>query len=778
MNQPAPVPGVDPSRVNTPAELAVCLEGLRRRRDLSYEAMEKAARNLPFRPGEPRWEPLGKSTVGEIVTGKRLPTKGKLLTFLAVCQVAPADRAQWLAAWERAGTVDLSVPGGAVPVRQAHPRRLGVHAAIQADGAADELPTYVRRDLDVELRAALTHGAESGCFVLLVGGSSVGKTRTLYEAVVATLPDWWLVHPDRDDPERLRALAAGPTSRTVVWLDELQRYLGSAGSLAAGTVRALLRAGSVVVGTMWPDEYAIRTALPRPGGDDPHARDREVLRLAQILDVADALTPAEDAHARQLATRDGRIQAAVDCADGGLTQVLAAGPELVRRWEQAPSPYAKAVVTAAVDARRLGLDSPVTPEFLADAVPGYLSSAQRATAPDGWLQQALAYCTAPLQGAASTLTPVGGAAMGRVVGYVAADYLLQHGNRVRRTVYPPASFWDACRTRVMDGRDQRALGDAACNRALLSVAEDLYRSATGEPEAVLSLCELLQERGHGDDAEQLLRAALADGYPYSATALAWLLEKAGRFVEGERVLRDGLRAGMPATRRSLAILLELRGRLDEAETILRAGIVAHDPDSRQRLGFLLMRELHRVDEAEQLLRDGVVGEDENIVVPLAFLLKEQGRIDEAERVLRDGMVMGDPWARFRLSELLGNLGRAGEAEQVCLDGLALEDPMARLGLSRLLQEQGRHGEVEGIWRAGVSNGERHAPRYLAEFLQAQGRVAEAERVLRDAVAAGVVGSSHDLVRMLTATGRPDEADHFRRFGLDPDGVQLAFRARK
>ncbi len=43
MAGPAAVPGVDPSRVNTPDELAASLDGLRRRRGLSYEAMEKAA---------------------------------------------------------------------------------------------------------------------------------------------------------------------------------------------------------------------------------------------------------------------------------------------------------------------------------------------------------------------------------------------------------------------------------------------------------------------------------------------------------------------------------------------------------------------------------------------------------------------------------------------------------------------------------------------------------------------------------------------------------------
>ena len=108
MAGPAAVPGVDPSRVSTPSELAACLDGLRRRRGLSYEAMEKAAAKLRSRPGGSRLEPLPKSTVGEIVTGKRLPTKGQLLAFLAVCGVARRDLAQWLAALERARIADLA----------------------------------------------------------------------------------------------------------------------------------------------------------------------------------------------------------------------------------------------------------------------------------------------------------------------------------------------------------------------------------------------------------------------------------------------------------------------------------------------------------------------------------------------------------------------------------------------------------------------------------------------------------------------------------------------
>ena len=99
-------------------------------------------------------------------------------------------------------------------------RRLGGHAAISVPGVPDEvLPEYVPRDTDAAghgVRAKVAAAAERGGFVLLVGGSSVGKTRCAAEAVKALLPDWQLVHPA--GPDQVATLAAAPPERTVVWL--------------------------------------------------------------------------------------------------------------------------------------------------------------------------------------------------------------------------------------------------------------------------------------------------------------------------------------------------------------------------------------------------------------------------------------------------------------------------------------------------------------------------------------------------------------------------------
>lgn len=130
-------------------------------------------------------------------------------------------------------------PLGGIPVSEADPRRLGVHAAISVPGVQDEVPPeYVPRDVDAAesgVRAKVAAAAARGGFVLLVGGSSVGKTRCAEEAVKALLPDWWLVHPA--GPAEVAALARAPSPRMMVWLDELQGYLG--GHPRSATYRCL-----------------------------------------------------------------------------------------------------------------------------------------------------------------------------------------------------------------------------------------------------------------------------------------------------------------------------------------------------------------------------------------------------------------------------------------------------------------------------------------------------------------------------------------------------------
>jgi TIR domain len=316
------------------------------------------------------------------------------LARLAITASAPPRRVG-----DSARDVEPAPWVGAVRAGDVDPRQLGVHAAISVPGVPDEVPPeYVPRDVDTAgsgVQAKVGAAAERGGFVLLIGGSSVGKTRSAAEAVRALLPDWWLVHPA--GPDQLAALAQVPFPRMVVWLDELQRYLDGEHGLTGAVVRALLNGPhpAVIIGTLWPDRYTAYTTLPAPGGTDPHARERQVLDLADVVRIAPAFSPAEQDRARAAATQDPRLQVALESAGYGLTQTLAAAPQLVARWQdaQTAAPYAWAVLTAALDVVRFGARVPLSVGFLRAAAPGYLTSQQQAEAPRKWFKQALAYAT-------------------------------------------------------------------------------------------------------------------------------------------------------------------------------------------------------------------------------------------------------------------------------------------------------------------------------------------------------------------------------------------------
>ena len=303
-------------------------------------------------------------------------------------------------------------------------------------------------------------------------------------------------------------------------------WTASTGS-PARAIRALLNSPhpALIIGTLWPDRYTAYTTVPAPGGADPHAREREVLDLAAVIRIDSAFSAAEQSRAHAAAARDLRLEIALVAAGYGLTQTLAAAPQLVSRWEDAKSasPYAWAVLAAALDMVRLGTSAPLSTALLRAAAPGYCTSQQQAEAPDNWFEQALAYATGKLHGAAAALSPVG-VGMRQLVGYTVAEYLVQYGGQERRDARVPASTWAAVIDHVHNPADTVRLADSARSRLLYRYAIPLYRHAAdvGDKSAARRLADLLAETGHLDELRVLTDAGdqlrrLATGRPAGQT---------------------------------------------------------------------------------------------------------------------------------------------------------------------------------------------------------------------------------------------------------------------
>ncbi|WP_431904923.1 hypothetical protein [Nonomuraea sp. bgisy101] len=258
-----------------------------------------------------------------------------------------------------------------------------------------------------------------------------------------------MAHPY--DPTRPQAAVAaldrvGPC--TVVWLNETQDYLGAPGDAAEGVtakLRSLLtdpaRAPVLVPGTLWHDH---REALTRQSGS-------QVARVLDgtVIELPETFTGAGLDAMGRAAGVDARLGAAVRHAeDGHITQYLAGEPELLARFAAAP-PAAKAVIWAAMDARRLGHRNALPLALLEAAAPAYLTDAQWDQLGEDWLEQALAYTARPCKGARGPVTRIRPgrfrhrtarppAAVEGAEGpvYRLADYLEQHGRRHRAGQIP------------------------------------------------------------------------------------------------------------------------------------------------------------------------------------------------------------------------------------------------------------------------------------------------------------------------------------------------------
>jgi hypothetical protein len=536
-----------------------------------------------------------------------------------------------------------------------------------------------------------------------------------------------------------------------------------------------------------------------------------------------------------IARSDRKVAAALAVEGWALTQALAAAPQLVARWENAveSNPYLWALLTAAIDATRLGVRSPLTAVLLQEAAPDYCSPLQKARAPADWFQQALTAATAEvLYGHAAALEPTA-AGMGQVDGYRVADYLLQHGSRVRHAERPPAGLWDALCKHVDSPEAAARLGRAAESRLLRSYARAFYASAAdgGESSARDAVARLLERedidglRGRADAGDEVaarhltdllsslgdvdgLRAQIDAGDREAPGRLAELLKKRGD-VDGllERAATGDSRAAL-----SLTMLLLERGDVDG----LRICAAAGDDVADVALAVALIR---RGDsDAQGWLRDRADSGNSWAGIWLAVVLRERGDVDEL-RVRADG---GEAWFVTSLTGLLverrdvdelqsrANDGCWSSAAQLAdllaergdVDGLrSLADAGDAWAVDRLIEYQIEHHpwdvDLEEL-RAGARASQnllasRQCAAWLAETLAKRGDFDEL-RSRADAgdwpAAAQLAGllagrrdleglqhlanignawAGHALTDLLAGLLAPVDANRLRRFGLKPDG---------
>jgi hypothetical protein len=422
---------------------------------------------------------LPPQTLSDLRKNRGVPRPDSLEAFVRAClrkaeQLAVAvppllnDVGAWQRLRERAATTRVVAPGHPL-VRDVDSTMIGIHRTVP-DVAGQ--PPYVTRAHDALLRDHLRDaGDHEHGMVVLTGRSTTGKTRSLWEAVTTELADWSFV--DCRDRARLADVRPRPGQRLLIWLDDL-RPTHAPGALAAALRTLVRRAGDtcglIVTATTWPPTLGQVT------------EEHEITALAGDLAGAMIRVPEqwdddERARANGLALGSRRLAAALRDRDFGPAQVLGGTPTLLRWWQPDNTrDGATAVVTAAVDLTRLGLNV-LRPAVLRTAAyvkpgPGWR--------PD-WFTGALEETTALVRDAVSALVPVPGAAIDEVVGYRLCDTLRDYGPQRRHWIPIPDQTWRAPLADPTSRRQLLRLAEDADARLLYRLAADIRSAAPGLP---------------------------------------------------------------------------------------------------------------------------------------------------------------------------------------------------------------------------------------------------------------------------------------------------------
>lgn len=770
---------------------------------------------------------LSTSSLSDWLAGRSVLSQARVVQFLVsffAQQARQAGRAGapggWLRLWEgaveerrqrRGGRPARPVPGDGPALRAPVRGRLvaelrpeeafsewEVHRPVDVTAAVPgALPLYVRRAHDEVVRGVVeqTVGGASR-MVVLVGESSSGKTRACWEAVAELPAGWRLWHPLDPSPARAlaNALQEGIAPRTAIWLNELQQYVGEQAGAGAEQVAAGLREmlqdstnGPVLVlGTVWPEFWDTLTASRVAGRPDAYAQARALLE-GKAVHVPAAFEAQELEDARTVGGHDPRLaDALAHTAQGRITQYLAGAPALLERYRTAPA-AARAVISAAMDASRLGGVTLVEQEFLQAAAEGYLSDDAYDALGEDWLEDALAYTQQPSKGVRGLLSRVRARPAGSGWdGFRLADYMDHVGRMERRFSAPPASFWRAARSHLPDAHLVRALGQAAQARWRDAEAVGLYQRALdlGDLQAGQSLAWLWQERQRAGEVRRVQeQAAFAGDGDVLEDLLMPLLEQE-EYQQAEQLVREASGRGNATAQLHLARALMLDGETQEAARWYAEVARCSDPevlrayagDLRERgdLEAFAAGEATPLKElAEQAEADGRSADAARLYRDAIAVFERRRRQREAGVALIDfemggrslreyldpavlPMASGQTWALRQLVALLdgtqGATAGDGALREVAEAGNAWALEQLRL------RERGQRQEAESLLQSEVARANPWALWALAHRALRDEQVPDAVRrvLLERAAAARVRQAVRALVERAGLAGAADQ----------------------
>lgn len=617
--------------------------------------------------------------------------------------------------------------------------RFEVHPAVSAGSQPiGVLPPYIERAaFDVQLRTEVAAAANSSRMVVVLGGSSTGKTRACWEAVRYTLPSWSIVHPlTPDRPTALLEAVRTVEPCTVLWLNEAQHYLllqDRGGEMAAALQDLLAsdRRGPVLVlGTMWPEYWRNLTddsSWEAQGMLETSAM-QQLTDFVELVSVPAFFTEDECVAASTLVQSDPRLSLARRQAQGGrITQYLAGAPHLWSRYLHA-SPTAAAVVNAAMDARRFGHGEMLREEFLRHASVGYVDDSTWQTLDDAWFDSALGELLRlyrRLPGPLQRFRPRPGdpgLRGGKV--YLLADYLHERGLNAREGRTPAASLWEAATTHSHTTRDLTEMANTASRQRVMTCA-DLYMKAADRKELgplTWFVHQLIKEA-------QLSQAeALINRYD---------LNEAVRGHYAEHLLQAG--------------------RLQDAERVARRLYEQHKNAASVRQVAHHLASAGQKQTAARL--HGWAAEEGDAISArlLAAYHEDRGDHAAAERAAHRSLQRGSPLALVQLARRRLAAGMTADAERLCKTAASAGGRNLLVVEARERSDHRDHAtallyyQVAGEWKHP------EAMEWLAWRCNNQGDRQLAEKWAQEATKAGRPDALHTLAHLRSFEGHTQDA---------------------
>lgn len=663
------------------------------------------------------------------------------------------------------------------------------------------LTPYFSREHDRQLRDALMPALAGGPsrLVVLTGESSTGKTRSLYEALLTLAPDRPLLRPTtcQDLTALLETAALG--NGAVLWLNEMQRFLSPAhGERAAASLREVLERsnGIAVLGTLWTHPYWTElTALGQHG--DPYSQARALLThpaFARRIDVPTYLSTEGLAGWRALArsTKDRRLKEALEAAGSGgrVIQQLSGGPDLLAAYRRGPGSHfthrEHALVTAALDARRLGHRSALPGELLSAAADGTLDAGHRSEDPRWARNELHALSEGRRRDGSRTdvrhaLTALEAARpfAGAPPVYDPAEYLQAHIEYLRADQMGSTALWEALIAYTVDGDDLLRIANQAWSRGLRVIAARLWKKAAALGLSIDQAVALGPVLDPGRQAAALAVAHADLGKYGRLSKLFQSLRDAGDDVLVAQLARravDHIDPRNPQAAGWLLFTLKEIGAIDLAEALCDSAAEHADSTDPAAMGLLLaavttfsVKEVGYVLAKRGKLEKATASQEEVFEYLRAYRESRAGHVVKVLCQRAAGHVeLRDPRA---LHKLIVSMRSAEPGAQAVKD-LLRRDLAARVevadvpsicSLVRVLHDAGAHDAVAVLAMRAATHVELTDPRKVLALLKTFGEV-EADKaatvLLQRSPAAhvdlGNPGAAGDLISHLHGIGALDE----------------------